>query len=712
MKKWAVALLAWIAMVGSGVILNIYLPNTFQSIEKRFRDFFFIIRGPKPTSGKVVIVDIDEKSLDREGQWPWERNKVAKILNNLQNLGAGIIGMDIVFAERDKTSPAYLNRFYRLGIKNPPDYDRILAQTIASTPTIPGYIFDMKYPHPGKTPPNIPAIIVERGEADESMIPEAKGVIPNIKIIQESEYSAGFINTIPDESGMIRGVPMLMRYKNNLYPSISLEMLRIAMGIERIDIVYDRDIGVSSLGLGDFTIPTDRHGRILVNFRGPSHTFDYISAVDILDMNISADRVAGKFVMIGTSAAGLFDMRATPFDNVMPGVEIHANVIDNVLSSDFLSRPGWVDGADLIIYATVLTVVFIVFLFTGAVTQVILLPLFAFGLYYILDYILFNEKILVNTLFPYIALISGAIGAMVINYLFETRQKMLIMEKFSKKVSPAVVDDILEHGDDNILESREEDVSVFFSDIRSFTTISERLHSPQRVIELLNLYMTPMTDIILQSKGTVDKFIGDAIMAYWNAPRKVEAHPDIALNSAIEQLKTLDELNNEIEERFGFRIAIGIGINSGIVTVGEMGSIGRSDYTIIGDTVNLASRLEGLNKLYGTHLIISENTKKRLKQSYITRELDRVRVKGKSEAIKIFEVIYKDTDEEEIKSYNNALKIYHSGEFEKALELFGKTMEQYGENKLYELYISRCEYYISHPTEREAFDGVFTAVTK
>ena len=597
MKKWAVALLAWIVMVGSGVMLNIYLPNTFQSIEKRFRDFFFIIRGPKPTSGKVVIVDIDEKSLAREGQWPWERNKVAKLLKNLQSLGAGIIGMDIVFAEIDKTSPAYLNRIYRLGMKTPPDYDRLLADAIASTPTIPGYIFDMKYTHPGKTPPNIPAIIVERGKADEDMIPEAKGIIPNIKIIQESEYSAGFINTIPDESGMIRGVPMLMRYNGTLYPSISLEMLRIALGVDRIDVVYDKDIGVSSLRLGDFTIPTDRHGRILVNFRGPSHTFDYISAVDILDMNISAKRVAGKFVMIGTSAAGLFDMRATPFDNVMPGVEIHANIIDNVLSSDFLSRPGWIDGADLIIYATVLTVVFIVFLLTGAVAQVILLPLFAFGLYYILEYILFREKILVNTLFPYIALMTGAIGAMVINYLFETRQKMLIMEKFSKKVSPAVVDDILEHGEDNILESREEDVTVFFSDIRSFTTISERLHSPQRVIELLNLYMTPMTDIILQSRGTVDKFIGDAIMAYWNAPRKVKEHPDVAVSSAVEQLKTLDILNDEINDKFGFRIAIGIGINSGVVTVGEMGSIGRSDYTIIGDTVNLASRLEGLNKL-------------------------------------------------------------------------------------------------------------------
>ena len=715
MKKWMVALFVWVVMIGGGIVLNIFLPHTFQSIEKRVRDFFFILRGPLPTTGKVVIVDIDEKSLAAIGQWPWERDVVAKLLRKLTDMGAGIIGLDIVFAERDKTSPAYLNEKLKLNLNSPEDYDSILSRTIASTPTIIGYIFDMNEIHEGKYPPDIPAVIVEKGESVASVLPEAKGVIANIDTINDNAYSGGFINTIPDESGMIRGVPMLMSYDETLYPSLTLEMVRIAYGVERIEVIYGESIGVESLKIGELEIPTDRHGRMMVNFRGPSHTFKYISAVDILDGNISQKEIAGKFVLLGTSAAGLFDMRATPFDSVMPGVEIHASIIDNMLRGDFLSRPGWTDGADLVIFVVISTFVFLLFLGTGALWQPFLLPILAFGIYYLLRWILFTQGILLNTLYPFVALISAAISAMLINYFFETKQKLIIREKFAKKVSPAVVEDILESEEENLLSGREENVSVFFSDIRSFTTISEKLGSPQRVIELLNFYMTPMTDIILESGGTVDKFIGDAIMAYWNAPKRVKEHPDVALVSALKQLEVLKELNSEIEKRFGFPIAIGIGINSGTVTVGEMGSRGRSDYTIIGDTVNLASRLEGLNKLYGTHLIVSENTKRELKRDYVLRELDQVKVKGKKEAVRIYEVISQGKAagelEKELLLHHEALQSYYEGSFAKALEAF-ETLHADNERKLYELYIQRCRYYLSHPEEGERFDGVFTATTK
>ena len=326
---------------------------------------------------------------------------------------------------------------------------------------------------------------------------------------------------------------------------------------------------------------------------------------------------------------------------------------------------------------------------------------------------LFTYGVILDILLPLIALFLTMIMTLLLRFIFTSQDKRHIQQAFSKKVSPAVMNDIMSNETQALLEPKEKNVTIFFSDIRSFTTISETIGNPTRLIQLLNEYMTPMVDIIIKHKGTIDKFIGDAIMAYWNAPIDVENHADHAVQSALEQLTRLRELNQGIKEQYDTIIDIGIGIHTGDVTIGEMGSSGRSDYTIIGDNVNLASRLEGLCKPYGVKLIISEATKNALKASYFIRELDWVKVKGKTKPVTIFEVLSTGTitveQREEFQRYDEALSLYRHAEFHKAREHFMILSKRYP-HTLYRMYQERCTYLIEENVTH--FDGVFTFSTK
>jgi len=717
MSRLKIQLLA--GLLVSVVVSALYLlvPHEYHSLDNRLRDYMFLLRGEIPTTDNVVIIDIDERSIKELGQWPWERNKVAAILQNLADAGAGVVGLDIVFAEPDNSSPAKIVQELGLELEvEVEDYDYTLAATIANTPTIPGYIFIMQEddlePLDG---PSIPAIFIERGKPDEvEYLSRPYRPVLNIPLIQDNAYSSGFFNTIPDASGMIRSVPLAMKYEGVVYPSLSMEMIRIASQANRVTVNYDPEIGVQSIQSGDVEVPTDRFGRIFVNFRGPSHTFPYLSAVDIYKGDFNPEEVAGKFLLVGTSAAGLLDLRAMPFDSVYPGVEIHANVIDNILAGDYISSPSWVIGLDLFIIFIVGILFSLVLAYTGALTSLLAALIFAGGLGYLNYYMLFSEGIAFNIFFTIVLMVFlNYTIANVINYFLETRQKEFIKAKFANKVSPAVVDDILKNPSGDILEGKDREVTIFFSDVRGFTSISEAMGSPKRLIDFLNEYMTPMTDIVVSYHGTVDKFIGDAIMAFWNAPNDVANHADAALKASIDQIKALGPLNERLVAEGKPEIHIGIGLNTGIATVGEMGSAMRSDYTIIGDAVNLASRLEGLNKPYGSQIIISEFTKAQLTGEYIIRDLDLVRVKGKEEPVQIFEVLDYGVATGELANefarYEEALANYRKGSFESALEQF-KTLRSKSDHELYHMYIDRCEHYLEHPPE--GFDGVFTFTTK
>ena len=688
--------------------IYIYFPKLPLSIDNRLRDFMFNIRGEiEPKSDSVVIIDIDEKSLKTLGQWPWSRDVLSKILYNLNDAKVAIIGFDIVFAEEDRTSPHKIFKKLDIQKENLPNFDLEFAQAIANTPTILGYQFEFADKEfILKSAPAIQTIFIEKNKnIEENFLIKAKGTILNIPILQDSSYSSGFFNNIPDDSGIIRSVPLIISYDDEIYPSLALEALRIGLGIKRVTINYDEN-GVRNLQLGDFIVPTDRYGRLLINFRGKEKSFKYISALDIYNNSFNKEEIENKIALVGTSAAALMDLRATPFESVFPGVEVHANAIDNIISQDFIYRASWMDGANIVI-------IFILTFFTFFIIKKIpiwLTPIFTISflfisLYYIY-YLMFNTGIILNILFPIFSIILSGIISLIIGYFYEIKKKEEIKNKFASKVSKDVMEELLKNIDDNSLKAQNKEVTIFFSDIRGFTNISEKINKPELLIKYLNQYMTPMSEVITKNKGTIDKYIGDAIMAYWNAPFDIENHADKAVTSAIEQLNELKELNKNLEITNQPLIAIGIGITTGIATVGEIGSIGRSDYTIIGDSVNLGSRIESLCKFYDVSLIISEDTKEKLTKDYTFRYLDYVKVKGKEKPIKLWEVLVDSNDEikEELKIYHEAIALFTNKKIKEAFILFQELNKNYKSKNIYDIYIQRCENFIKN----NYFDNIFT----
>ena len=715
-KKIGVYVISLLLIMISTSALYIFFPQSLESIDNRFRDYMFILRGEIPQNDKVVIVDIDEKSLKQIGQWPWSRDVLSTLLENLTQAGVAIIGFDIVFAEEDRTSPHKILNKYHITQKNIPNYDEQFAQTVANTPTILGYQFQLNdTDFIEEKSPQIPAIFVEKNRSfEQDYVITGKGTILNIPLVQDNSYSSGFFNNVPDESGIIRSVPLVIRYNEQLYPSLAFELLRAALDVKKVVVNYN-DLGVQDVTLGDITIPTDRYGRIIVNYRGKEKTFKYVSAADIVNNTFNPADIEGKVVLIGTSAAGLFDLRATPFESVFPGVEVHANVIDNILQGDFLYKPSWADGANIVHILVLTLLVFLVIINLN----IYFIPL-AFAAFLAADvsliyYTLFYDGIILNIFFPiFTVVVTGAV-AILVNYLFEIRQSNLIKNKFASKVSPKVMEDLLKN-ENNTLQGQSKEVTVFFSDVRGFTNISEAMPNAQALIEYLNEYMEPMSDIIMKHEGTIDKFIGDAIMAYWNAPSDVKNHQDKAVKASLEQIKHLKILNEKLIRENKPTIDIGIGLNCGVAVVGEMGSSGRSDYTVIGDPINLGARLESLCKYYDSKLNISNFMKENLKEQYILRFLDLVKVKGKTEPVEIWQVLDFGSAtgalKEEIETYHAAIEWYKSSQFEKALEAF-KTLESnpLKTNKnIYKMYIERCEHYIQ--TQPMNFDGVFEHTSK
>lgn len=705
----------FLAILLSTIYINFdKLPN---SIDNRLRDYLFTLRGEIDTSDSVVIIDVDEASLAEVGQWPWSRPKVAELLNKLTQEKTALIGFDMVFAEPDKSSPHRVFKKYNIKVNNPPNYDQMLGQTIGSTPTILGYIFEFNdSSYLNKKAPTVPAIFVEKNKhLGDDFILKAKGTILNVPEIQNNSYSSGFFNNIPDDSGIIRSVPLVISYNNMIYPSLALEIMRIVTQTNRVLIDYD-EFGIVDIKLNDITIPTDRFGRIILNFRGGERSFNYYSAKDVLNGKVSSKELEGKIAIIGTSAAGLLDLRSTPFDSIYPGVEVHANVIDNIIQGDFLSKPSWIEGVNLwiIFFLSITTVMLITYtpFWLNPIISTSLLTGTIYGLYMAM----FSYGLILNIFFPILTIVLGVSLVTLFDYFYEIKKEEAIKKKFASKVSKSVMDNLLKNIDSTEFQAMEKEVTIFFSDVRSFTNISEKMGSAKALIQYLNEYMEPMSNIITKYEGTIDKYIGDAIMAYWNAPANVENHPDKAVKASLEQLRVLETLNKKLTQNNLPIIDIGIGINTGVAIVGEMGSIGRSDYTVIGDPINLGSRLESLCKFYNSRLNISNFTKDKLKDEYIFRFLDLVTVKGKKKPVEIWQVIEegKPSDDlrEELDCYHHAIELYKSSRFDEALKLFTKLENSYNKtnNNIYKIYIQRCKEYVLAPPEN--FNGVYKHIIK
>jgi adenylate cyclase len=709
-KSKLLTFLIVIFIIGFLQFLYLQNPKLINNINNNLIDSAFIYRGIESADDRIVIIDIDEKSLQTLGQWPWSRNKVAQIIDNLTDAEVGIIGLDVVFAEADRSSPSLIAKELNLSVESLPNFDKILARSLENSPTITGFTFNFEQTIESEAPA-VNAIFIEKGKGENEALFEAKGITTNIEILQQSAYSSASFNTVPDSDGVIRYSPLLFSYDGSIYPSLSFEMVRVMLGVKMVDVNYDEN-GVSSIKLDELVIPTDEFGRLFVNYRGAGKSYRYISALDIYNNNFDKEYIKGAITLLGASAAGLLDLRATPYDHVFPGVEVHANIIDNIINNNLISSPSYTKGVTIIsIFLTVLIISLIISFAT---------PLLSFGLivgflglqagfYYSM---FFEDKLLLNFAYPLIASLMTVFILTFVKVYQENRQKEMISDKFSKKVSPQVAAKLLKNSKD-VFSASQMEVTIFFSDIRNFTTISENFDNPKILIDYLNTYMSPMSQIIIEHEGTIDKYIGDAIMAYWNAPMPVKNHADKAVSAAIKQIDALEKLNKELKEKKYPPIEIGIGLHTGEAIVGEMGSEGRSDYTAIGDSINLGSRIEGLCKPYGVKILISQQTKEKLTKKYKLREVDEVQVKGKEESVMLHQVLgfgEFSKDEMEVENlYKDAKSLYKDAKFKEAYELFFKAFEKESA-KIFALYMDRCAQY--QDKNIKEFDSVYKFTTK
>ena len=705
-----------------------------HSIDCRIHDLMFRVRlhHPEPTTGQVVIVDIDERSLAELGQWPWPRTVMADIVAAIGKQSPKVIGFDIVFAEPDRTSLKFMLPKLRALTgtkivlpKGLDDNDEILASVLAETDTILGYYFEL--PSDGSAtvprrtgevanPPcpefSIPAQTIEDLLA-QSELPVAGRAVLNIPVLGDSALSEGFFNTVPDPDGVTRRGNLFIQYGQMVYPSLAMEMVREGLGEDPI-LSGMPSVGITHVSIGSIKFPVTKQGQLVINFRGPKHTFPYVSAVDVLRGRIGKDAFRDKYVLIGTSAIGLLDLRATPVEQTFPGVEVNATIIDNILAADPMTYD---EALDLGVTLTIL-LVFGIFLAAvlgflgprvGALMGILVLLFLVYGNYRFL----FLDRKLIGLTYPYVGLILVFLVVSVANYFFEGRQKRFIQGAFSFYVSESVVKTLINHPDMLRLEGEEKELSVLFSDIRGFTSISETM-TPQQLSSFLNEYLSAMTDIVIEQAGTVDKFIGDAIMAFWGAPLDEPEHAARAIVTALTMRRRLLELQPAWAARNLPPIEIGIGINTGTMRVGNMGSSTRFDYTVMGDNVNLASRLEGLTKVYGAGILISDATRQSCGDRFFYRPIDRVRVKGKSEPVALFEPLFEGAPDAklaaEVERLRQAIELHNARRFDEAKEAF-TALENDHHQKLYGVYLERIEEYLVHPPP-EDWDGAYTFTTK
>lgn len=634
-------------------------PLLFSAIDARIVDAMFQVRGQQETTGSVVIVDIDERSLKDYGQWPWPRDIVADLTRKIHDAGPLVLGFDIFFAEKDRTSPAVLVAKHKdvfsgcgnfatflqsLQEKQAFDHDRLLGAAIAAGKSVLGYMFlfrDDSLKIAGVTPS--PSLQVRIAAKDTSFADLAliRAYRPILNIPELSTASSeGFLNVFLDQSGTVRKVPLFLMLDNVPYPSLAFEMVRLARGEKDVSL-HLGSIGtphfrtLAGVSLGKTFVETDDLGNLTVNFRGPFHTFQYLSATDVLK-GWGGDILRGKYVLIGSSASGIMDLISTPFSSRVPGVEVHANVIDNLIRGDAMVWENYTDIGwtyCVVIIAGLLLVTALVNLgpFPGFFAGITIFAAIVIGNY---RYLFLNHHLL-GISYILASLLSVFMTVSLFNYFFEGRKRLFIRRAFSQYVSPSVVNELLKTPEKLNLSVESREVTIMFCDIRNFTTLSE-VTPPMELGQFLNQYFTLMTDIILKHNGMVDKYIGDAIMAVWGSPLPDPEHAANAVRAALEMVAVTKPGGFPLLLA-GKAIEVGIGINTGFVSAGNFGSSDRFDYTVLGDNVNLASRIEDLTKLYHRSILISESTESVLPAAFCCQFIDRVVVKGRKKAVDLFE---------------------------------------------------------------------------
>lgn len=709
---------------------NHFISTTRESIENLGYDLqlktYIYRKHPRP-SAAIAIVDIDDKSLQAEGHWPWARSKLADLITRLHNNGAVVIAFDMFFSEKepniadqvftkvsvDPSATPEISDFLKQQIPQF-DNDVIFANALSKGINILAISF---LPRPQMQNALPPALLpITKQQSKEFNLYNAQGFIASIPELQQAARLGGFINIFADGDGIFRHVPLLIEFNNNLYPSLALQAVISFIGapIQLVTPAYGNTQELEGIQLGNTLIPIDIKGQALIPFIGKSFTFPYYSATDILHDRIPKQLIQGKIIFVGTSATGLGDLKPTAVENPYPGVEIQASIANGILDNQFSYKPAWTYGANLLITILFGLLSAFIFPYLGARSSGLIIVILPLALLYINNLLWEQTGLVLSVLEPSLLVLISAILNLIYGYLFETRRRERIKAMFGQYVPEKHIDEMLKTTSEYGLRGDDREMSVLFADIRGFTTISEGLTASQ-LVDLLNTYFTPMTEIIFKNRGTIDKYVGDLIMAFWGAPLKDKNHARHAIESAISMQEKTKEMAKLLKDKNWPDIHIGIGINSGMMSVGDMGSQYRRNYTVLGDNVNLASRVESLTKFYGANIMVTEATQQN-QTKFIFRKLDRVRVKGKSQGIEIYDVLGRiDTLtpelENELREYNRGLDAYFNQQWDLAAQIMESLHQQHPDTKIYKVYIDRINEYKQHPQPAD-WDGVYTHTSK
>lgn len=638
MKKALLFYLITLVSTSLFVILNLFDPGIIrEKVESRTFDLRLHVRNlvEKQSPMKdIIIVSIDEKSIKEIGRWPWKRDAMARLINNISEGKPKVMGIDIMFSEREskETDGKLARAISKAGnvvlataFIVPEGNKKSVAQK-----EIPDFLWDSAFMEV-KSVKGIPW-------KKWAITPES--VIPPLYEFSKAA-SLGHVYTQPDRDGVLRWDIMYVSYGDDCYPQFALQIARIALGLGMKDLSL---YGGSGIQLGNIFIPTDISGRVLINYAGKENSFQYVAASDVINGKVNQGIFEGKIILIGTSALATYDQKITPLSANMPGVEKNANIIQNVLMNNFLRKSPGV--AELVV--TIVSGIFLGLILprakaiSGAIIGIGVIAIYIFLSFYMLIY----KSLWINMIYPAANMFVIFIGLTVIKFFLEEKKAREIRRMFSSYVTERIVNELIKNPEMAKLGGERREITVLFSDVRGFTTFSEK-HQPEEVVEILNEYLDAMSEVVMKWEGTLDKFIGDAIVAFWGAPMKQEDHADLAVKCAINMIQRLKKLQQKWLSEGKTPLDIGVGINTGEVLVGNIGAEGRKmDYTVIGDHVNLGARLESLTRKYNVHIIISNFTLDKIRGSVKTGDLyrisvkglDRVVVKGKKKPVEIYEV--------------------------------------------------------------------------
>jgi adenylate cyclase len=685
-------------------------------LDLRALDYRLQQRGVEPAAPQVVIVAVDEASLKEVGRWPWSRALQARLLKKIAAGGPAVIGVDIIQAE--PTSPCALDDLdgkldeqcraaVEQAVRGARGDDAQLADAVrASRNTVLGYYFNFDRREASGTPGAESAYpVVQKGpDSDVAAVPQATVEDQNLPELVDAARGLGYFNFFPDADRIYRHAPLVIRFGDRMELPLSLAMLQLYWPDRPATIRFGAS-GVDSVRFGALAVPVEDDGQLLVNFRGPGRTFRHISAGDVLAGRVPPDVFRNELVLVGVTAVGAGDVRAAPFDSVFPGVEIHATVLDNLLRQDFIYRPRWLGSVRLglpdigVIFAFVLLLDLVLNPLRGRLGALVALT--AVAAYLIGSQFLFTHSgVALSVAYPMAAIVLTYLGISVQHYVVADREKRHTRRTLELYLSPSLAHFVSERPETLKLGGEKSDRTVLFSDIKSFTSFAERL-DPVHLVELLNLYLGEMTDIVFAHDGMLDKYIGDGVMAVWGAPIPQADHGARACRAALTMIERLAEVNARCKENGWPILHIRVGLNSGPMVFGNMGSSGHLSLTVMGDNVNLGARLEGINKLYGSTIIASQSTVELAREVIVARELDLVRVKGKAQEARIFEVLGPaDTAArwaELIEHFAAGLAAYRARDWAGAIAAFERAAHVRPNDGPSDLYLRRCREYLQTP---------------